>query len=140
MNENSGETPWLKHAANKTSDKGTLVALLLLWSGAILIFFTMVSFWRPVGGIGNVSQNNKQNIGIKEDGVYVDQLLLATSDLNLPDKSSLINTVLKDIGEDDSTLDVSSAARRNSIYERVLQQRLKRATGNDGGFTVKPIP
>jgi len=140
MNGNSGETPWLKHAASKTSDKGTLIALLLLWSGAILIFVTMVSFWRPVKGIGNNPPGNTQNTRIKEDGIYVDQLLLATSDLNLPDKSSLINTVLKNMGEDDSTLDISSAARRNSIYERVLEQRLKKATGNDGGFTVKPIP
>lgn len=121
----------------KNADKGSLLALVILWSGGVLIFIVMASFWTPVDEQGSRSS-------IRADGeVFLDQLLLASSDLNLPDKTSLINTLRKDIGEGESTTVPGSADDRKKLYNKLFEQRVRKAStpapANDG-WRVGAIP
>ncbi|MDF2381534.1 hypothetical protein JMG10_08680 [Nostoc ellipsosporum NOK] len=121
----------------KKADKGSLLSLVILWSGGALIFIVMASFWAPVN-----EQSTKGSI--RADGeVFVDQLLLTYSDLNLPNKTSLINTLRKDIGEMETGATPGSADDRKKLYNRLFEQRVRKAStpapANDG-WRVGAIP
>jgi len=121
----------------KKADKSSLLSLVILWSGGALIFIIMASFWTPVDEQGSKTS-------IRADGeVFLDQLLLASTDLNLPDKTSLINTLRKDIGEMENVATPGSADDRKKLYNRLFEQRVRKAStpapANDG-WRVAAIP
>ncbi len=114
--------------------RGALSALLILWSGALLIFAVMIFFWASINNTGPKLPADRS--------VYVDQLLLTSNDLNLPARTSLINTLRKDIGIEEGPPSFRSAEDRNKVYNRLLEQRVKKATSasSGDGWRVGALP
>ena len=119
-------------------------ALSILWVGALVLLMAMLYNWKNTQGQGLESFD----MASRTKGIFVDQLLLSSQDLQLEKGANLINLSLKkDVvmnePEQDSVLD--SATHRKLLYSKILKSKIKEisaapAADNKDGFIIKPLP
>lgn len=116
--------------------KKTDLSLLVLWGGALIIICVMVSLWAPIRKM-NKDIQTAENAVQSGRTIFMEEILLDESSLRLPGKTSLMNTLLKDIGSNDMPEELKDPKK---IYEQVVEQKMRKARRNSGGFSIKPTP
>ncbi len=117
-------------------------SLVFLWIGAITLLIIMLYNWRVAAD----SSESKTEL-LKAKGIFVDELLLSTQDLQLGESVGLINISLnKDAdvvtGELEEASETSSSPERKLVYSKMLKNKIKKisSTPANNGFTIKPLP
>lgn len=117
-------------------------SLVLLWIGAIILLMVMLYNWRTE------TDSSKSNTALlKAKGIFVDELLLSSQDLQLGESVGLINISLNrdatvNTVEDEEEPETSTSPERKLVYSKMLKNKIKKisSTPSNNGFIIKPLP
>ncbi|HTG56628.1 MAG TPA: hypothetical protein VL943_10190 [Niabella sp.] len=117
-------------------------SLVLLWIGAIILLMLMLYNWRIE------TDSSKSNTALlKAKGIFADELLLSSQDLQLGENVGLINISLNrgataNVAEDEAKLETSTSPERKLVYSKMLKNKIKKisSTPSSNGFIIKPLP
>ena len=117
-------------------------SLVLLWIGAIILLMVMLYNWRTE------TDGSKSNTALlKAKGIFVDELLLSSQDLQLGESVGLINISLNrdaavNTVEDEEEQETSTSPERKLVYSKMLKNKIKKisSTPSNNGFIIKPLP
>ncbi len=117
-------------------------SLVLLWIGAIILLMVMLYNWRTE------TDGSKSNTALlKAKGIFVDELLLSSQDLQLGESVGLINISLNrdatvNTMEDEEEQETSTSPERKLVYSKMLKNKIKKisSTPSNNGFIIKPLP
>lgn len=120
----------------------TSSSLVLLWIGAIILLMVMLYNWRTE------TDSSKSNTALlKAKGIFVDELLLSSQDLQLGESVGLINISLNRDAivnkvEDKEEPETSTSPERKLVYSKMLKNKIKKisSTPSNNGFVIKPLP
>ncbi|MCH5715311.1 hypothetical protein [Niabella hibiscisoli] len=117
-------------------------SLVFLWIGAIMLLVIMLYNWRVAAN----STESKTEL-LKAKGIFVDELLLSTQDLQLGESVGLINISLNRdaavaTGELEVAPETSTSPERKLAYSKMLKNKIKKiaSTPANDGFIIKPLP
>ena len=121
----------------------TNVSLCILWVGALTLLLIMLYNWRTKRS----TRFESIVLPSKAKGIFVDQLLLSSQDLQLSENANLINLSLKrdstvKMFEPDSI--IGTAPQRKLIYSKILKSKINEISSaprdDTDGFKIKPLP
>lgn len=124
--------------------KRASASLVLLWIGAVILLMVMLYNWRTE------TDSSKSNTALlKAKGIFADELLLSSQDLQLGESVGLINISLNrgaianaTEDEDEAKLETSTSPERKLVYSKMLKNKIKKisSTPANNGFIIKPLP
>ncbi len=122
--------------------KRASASLVLLWIGATILLIVMLYNWRIE------TDTPKSNTALlKATGIFADELLLSSQDLQLGESVGLINISLNrgatvNASEEEVKLETSTSPERKLVYSKMLKNKIKRisSTPPNNGFVIKPLP
>jgi hypothetical protein len=117
-------------------------SLVLLWIGATALLIVMLYNWRTE------TDSSKSNTALlKAKGIFADELLLSSQDLQLGESVGLINISLNrdatvNTMEDEEEQETSTSPGRKLVYSKMLKNKIKKisSTPPNNGFVIKPLP
>ncbi|WP_114789779.1 hypothetical protein U0035_10645 [Niabella yanshanensis] len=117
-------------------------SLVLLWIGAIILLMLMLYNWRI-----ETDSSKSSTALLKAKGIFADELLLSSQDLQLGENVGLINISLNrgaiaNAAEDEAKLETSTSPERKLVYSKMLKNKIKKisSTPSGNGFIIKPLP
>ncbi len=124
--------------------KRARASLVLLWIGAIILLIAMLYNWRA-----ETDSSKSDTALLKSKGIFADELLLSSQDLQLGESVGLINISLNrgttvNVIEDEAKLETSTSPERKLVYSKILKNKIKKISStpsnNNNGFIIKPLP
>lgn len=117
-------------------------SLILLWIGAMGLLITMLYNWQA-----EADNNDIKNALLKPKGIFVDDLLLSSQDLQLGESVGLINISLNrneavsSLNTDESPAGNTSPERK-LVYSKMLKNKIKNISSGpvSSGVIIKPLP